>query len=307
MLKRIIATAGFLLLLTFGVVAQEVYTDNIVIVLDCSGSMDDGMRGFRGNRLEAAKAAIKEVLKSTPTEKQVGLLAFSGRNKRNDWVFPLGPRNDAVLLNALAPIRPGGSTPLSAYIKVGGDVLLKTRTKQYGYGSYRLLAVTDGAADNRARTQQYAQDIISRGIFLDVIGVEMGDRHELAKIAHSYKSANDQKALQEAVKEVFAEVDGSTDTGGENVFELVAPLPDGFATSVIDSFKSSGNHPIGTKAPQPQVQAPAAPHVNNSQPAPVPTVPAPAAQSEGMSGLAKVLIGLAVVVVVIILGSACRS
>jgi len=72
------------------VYAEGVYTDNVVIVLDASGSMAERMRGFRASKMEAAKAALLDVLKQIPATTHVGLLVFSGRGVRDPWVFPLG-------------------------------------------------------------------------------------------------------------------------------------------------------------------------------------------------------------------------
>ena len=76
-------------------------------------------------------------------------------------------------------------------MKKGADTLLKARKSQYGYGSYRLLVVTDGEASDPGLVERFTPDIISRGIITDVIGVDMNKAHTLATKVHSYRSAND--------------------------------------------------------------------------------------------------------------------
>ena len=71
--------------------------NNVVIVLDASGSMDRPMPGSSMRKMDAAKAALREVLKRVPSDTQIGLLVFSGANVSNDWVYSLGPRDDAKL------------------------------------------------------------------------------------------------------------------------------------------------------------------------------------------------------------------
>lgn len=232
---------------TLAEAAEQTPVDNIVILLDASGSM------FRpiGNvpKIDAAKAALKEVLKNTPQSAHIGLLVFSAKNVK-DWAYPLGPRDDAALTAAIDLPVPEGNTPLGTYMKMAADRLLKARKDQFGYGSYRLLVVTDGEANNEARNlvDTNAKDIISRGIIVDVIGVDMPTTHTLATKVHSYRKADDPEALRRAVKEVFAEVGKSAGPDvGDDAFEVITAIPDGLAAAVIDAFSSASNEPIGAK------------------------------------------------------------
>lgn len=231
----------------------NVYNDNVVIVLDASGSMKEPLGSVQ--KMDAAKKAIAEVLKMVPDTTQVGLLVFSGNGKSHDWVHPLGPRDDAALLAALRPIRPSGSTPLGEYIKVGADRLLAGREKQLGYGSYRLLVVTDGEASDADLMKRYTPDVLSRGILLDVIGVDMKKAHALATQANSYRRADNAASLQDAIAEVMAEVSVS-DSGvaQDNAFALIAPLPNEVAASMLRALGKPNNAPIGV------VRAEEAPH-----------------------------------------------
>ena len=63
-MRKVIMAMLVALSLTLGVRAQEVYVDNVVIVLDASGSMDGGMSGTTTRRIDAARVAIREVMKS---------------------------------------------------------------------------------------------------------------------------------------------------------------------------------------------------------------------------------------------------
>lgn len=229
--------------------AQE-YHDNVVIVLDASGSMKDGLTGTRLSKMDAAKAALKAVLQKVPEFTHIGLLVFSAANVKDDWIYPLGPRNDAVLLQAIDRIEASGGTPLGQFIKKGADRLLQERAKQFGYGTYRLLVVTDGEAQDQSLVDRYTPDVMSRGITMDVIGVGMKQDHTLARKAHSYRRANDPASLNRAITEVFAEISGTATDGAQaEAFEFLAPIPGDVASAMIQALSSSGNHPIGTKPP----------------------------------------------------------
>jgi hypothetical protein len=247
---------GFLLVP--GSFAQDA-VDNVVIILDSSGSMAGPLPGGNTDKMTAAKAALKQVLQSVPQETRIGLLVFSAKNVETDWIYPLGPRDDAKLMQAIDQPMPGKDTPLGAYLKKGADRLLEARAKQFGYGTFRLLVVTDGEAQDQPLVDRFTPEIIARGITVDVIGVAMNQRHTLATRVHSYRSANDPSSLKRAIAEVFAEIGGrASDTTGAEVFAQLKPIPGEVAQAMIQALASSGNQPIGER-PRPSQPAAVAP------------------------------------------------
>jgi len=219
--------------------AEVQVTDNVIVVVDASGSMGTPMGG--ADRMSVAREALKQVLGQVPESTHIGVLVFP----RGDWVYPLGSRVEQRLNNAIDSIRSGGGTPLGSYMKRGADALLEARKKQFGYGTYRLLVVTDGEANDRNLVEGYTPDIISRGITIDVIGVDMESEHTLATKVHTYRSADNPDSLRQAITEVFAEV-SSADTGqtDEDAFELIADLPKQTASEMLKSLSTTGNDPI---------------------------------------------------------------
>jgi len=251
--------------------AQVQVTDNVVVVVDASGSMGAPMGG--STRMSVAKNALKQVLDQIPDTTHVGILVFP----RGDWVYPLGPRKESMLAGAIDSIQSGGGTPLGEYMKRGSDVLLNARRKQFGYGTYRLLVVTDGEAGDARQVEAYTPDIISRGITIDCIGVEMASRHTLATKVHSYRNANDPESLKQAISEVFAEVaSGDAGPGGENAFELITDLPEATASAMLQSLSTSGNQPIG--------EGPVMRSVESPSPSPAPSYSGGTTSSQSTSG-----------------------
>jgi hypothetical protein len=163
---------------------------------------------------------------------------------------PLGPKDEKALALALSQAVPYGVTPLGVYLKYGSDALLRARADQHGYGSYRLLVVTDGQATDEHLVAEYTPDLLSRGIILDVVGVAMSTDHTLKKAANSYRSADDPKALVRAVQEIFAEVSvGGDNHVGDDAFEILESVPVDFAMVLLKELTTSyGNHPIGASA-----------------------------------------------------------
>ncbi|MBN2430514.1 MAG: VWA domain-containing protein [Acidobacteria bacterium] len=238
--------AVILLSLAMGVGQAAVDDHNVVIVLDASGSMGGKMPGSSVMKMDAAKSALKQVIREVPWDTNIGLLVFSAGNLDVDWVYPLGPRNDDKLLAAIDRPEPFGGTPLGEYLKMGADRLLKQRAEQYGYGTYRLLVVTDGEAGDPDMVERFVPEIIARGIIIDVIGVDMAGQHTLATKVHSYRSADNPGALKTAIADVFAEVAAAgTDGFGEDAFAVIEPIPQEMAVSMLKALSSSGNQPIG--------------------------------------------------------------
>ena len=230
------------------------------------------------DKMTAAKAALKRVLKSVPENTHIGLLVFSAKGVETDWIYPLGPRDDAKLTQAIDRPQPGGGTPLGAYLKKGTDRLLQERAKQFGYGTFRLLVVTDGEAGDQDLVERYTPEVIARGIKVDVIGVAMNQRHTLATRVHSYRSANDPASLQRAVAEVFGEIGGSgNDVSSAEAFAELRPIPVGVAQAMIQALSSSGNQPIGE---QPRSKAAPTPNAGAQTP-PANSPPSPSGPQRG--------------------------
>jgi len=231
-------------------VAVPPETKNVVVLLDASGSMNTRMSvDSEVTRMVAAKAALKEALKGVPADTQIGLLVFGASNIRSHlvvggtsvgWAYRLGPRDDAKLAAAIDLPIAAYKTPLGACIFEGMGVLLEQRSSQGGGGTYRLLVVTDGEADDPEVVDKHVPDAAEKGITIDVIGVAMKTTHSLATKVHQYFRADDPSALKKAVATVFAEVASSgTDAQGQNVFDVIAPLPDAVAEAMIKALVES--------------------------------------------------------------------
>ncbi|MFT5126605.1 MAG: hypothetical protein ACI8W8_000200 [Rhodothermales bacterium] len=220
--------------------------NNVVIIFDASGSMRGTMGG--ATKMDAAKSAIRQVvdqidLKTT----HVGLLVFSAKNLgTKHWVYPLAAVNRAQFTAAVNKPEAFARTPLGRYLKIGADVLLAKRAAQAGYGSFRLLVVTDGQADDQPVLEKHVREVLARGLVVDVIGVGMRGDHMLATQSNSYRRANDEASLRAAVSQVFAEVSGKQDDReSQEAFELISWLEHEGALSLLEALNATANTPIG--------------------------------------------------------------
>jgi len=251
-MKRILMALAMLLM------SGTVYADDyIIIVVDTSGSMGEYMRSARATRMEVAQTSLKEVLGKVPTSTKVAILSFEG------WVFNKEFRtvDKAQLIAAIDGMRPGGGTPLYEYMRAGATELLNTRANAGNTGTYKLLVVTDGEAGDSGLNElsQFSDgapklgvlnDIVSRGVIVDAIGLDMKGNHSLAtQINGHYMRGDDPESLVKAVqKSIHAEVNFN-DGVGEDIFNEVSQLPDTFANSIITALTTYQNYPIGEKPP----------------------------------------------------------
>jgi len=273
--------------------ADPTYYDNVVIVLDASGSMTQTFQGTTKSRWAAATEALDVVVGALPDTTQIGLVVFSAKGGSSDWVHPLGPKDEAKLSGAFDSLRPHGGTPLGEYIKVGADRLLEARDAQHGYGTYTLLVVTDGRAGDPKLVDRFSADLLGRGLSLDVIGVAMKEDHTLKQVAHSYRRADDPDTLIKAVQDVFAEVSiGGDDQVGADAFEVTDGLPDLFAMALIEELAANRNHPIGTAPKPPPSPDPATPSEPAPPPPPVKAPDSPACATVTLFTVGGPLVGL---------------
>lgn len=223
--------------------------ENVVVLLDDSGSMSDRMRSDTSlTKMEAAKQALVTVLQGLPPDAQVGVVLLNGQAAAQHWAYPLGPVDAELIGRRIREIQPTQMTPLGERMKTAADAILALRAKQH-YGSYRLLIVTDGEANDKELVEAYLPDILSRGIWVDVIGVDMAADHSLATKVHTYRKADDPASLAQALAEVFAESTGSGGDADESDFELIAALPSEVASAALQALATPLNHPIGEKRP----------------------------------------------------------
>ena len=214
---------------------QAMAGNKVVILLDSSGSMNESMKRVRTSRMEVAHSSLLKVIDQIPQDDDVALLTFTG------WSLPLGPLDQASLKQAVMAVEPITATPLGQYMKIGADALLEKRQKDQ-YGTYKLLVVTDGEASDPDLLNSYLPDIISRGIIVDVIGLDMED-HSLRRMAHSYMSADNPESLSKALSVALAELPAATDTTDD--FEMLQALDSEVAEKVVDALVTPRNQPIG--------------------------------------------------------------
>jgi uncharacterized protein YegL len=229
--------------------------DTIVVVFDTSGSMDEFMRSAQKDRMAVAKQALIEVLSKVPPTTKIGVLTFDG------WAYKIAPVEIGSLTHSINSIVAQGGTPLYEFISQGATELLKERENNLNVGYYKLVVVTDGEAGDGSLNEDTAfedgsfrpgvlKDVISRGIIVDTIALDMKSDHSLkTSINGAYMSGDDPESLKQSLAKAVAEVGFGDSSITEEAFKELTDVPDTFATSVIEGLSTFKNVPIGETAP----------------------------------------------------------
>jgi uncharacterized protein with von Willebrand factor type A (vWA) domain len=138
----------------------------------------------------------------------IGLMLF-GTNKGDDYseALPIASGNKAQFLEIINSLQPSGNTPLGEALLASVDKMVEQYKKQLGYGTYRIIIITDGEQTGIA-LKQPCNYLAQHGfIGLYSIGLCMESSHTLKKYSLSYRDANNYEELEKALVEATAESD----------------------------------------------------------------------------------------------------
>jgi Ca-activated chloride channel family protein len=186
----------------------------VLVILDGSDSMNEDA-GDGGTRLDAAKAALTELIDAVPEGANVGLRVYgnelSGVSRAQgcrdtNLVTPVGPLDKDAFRSEVQGLEGKGRTPI-------GRSLLKAPDDLGPSGDRTVILVSDGG-DNCAPPPpcQAARRIAQRGLKLSisVVGLQVNDRvrRQLECIADAgggtYVDAGDPEALKRELLAAFA-------------------------------------------------------------------------------------------------------
>ncbi len=170
--------------------AEDADAGTLVMVLDSSGSMKERIGGGQ-TRIEAAKGALRRVIRSLPDEQRVGLRVYGsevfsrdepGACTDSELVVPVGTGNRDELASALGDYRPFGETPIGHALREAG--------KDVGSeGRRNIVLVSDGEPTCAPDPCEVARDLSDQGVDLriDVVGLDVDGaaRDQLACIARA--------------------------------------------------------------------------------------------------------------------------
>lgn len=151
----------------------------LVLVLDSSGSMKEPSRGGV-SRIEAAQAAVTDVVERLPDDAEVGLRVFgatvedrgdAGACTDSQAVVPVGPLDRAAVTAAVGRYRPYGETPIGHALRAAADDLGPD-------GRRRIVLLSDGEPTCAPDPCEVARELRDRDVALtvDVVGLHVSGR-----------------------------------------------------------------------------------------------------------------------------------
>lgn len=148
----------------------------IVLLIDCSGSMDDESGGVK--KIELAKQGAIETIKSLEAEDYIGVLGFSDTI---DWVIPFQKsENKEELIKEVGKLKPKGGTLIIPGLIEGVKTLSSAKTKVK-----HMILLTDGQAEKNG-FDKYLESMNKSNITLSTVGLgEDSDKEVLRHLADS--------------------------------------------------------------------------------------------------------------------------
>lgn len=178
---------------------------NYYMVLDGSGSMKESACSGGLSKMEAAKNAVLTFAQSFPADANLGLLVFdrSGINE----VLAIGRGNRDQFSALVKAVHPDSGTPLKGAITRAYESLTGQARKQFGYGEYHLIVVTDGEADSGQDPGKIVNRILQESpVVVHTIGFCIGTKHSLNQPGRTlYRAADNPEQLRQQLGEVLAE------------------------------------------------------------------------------------------------------
>lgn len=193
--------------------AEDPEPTKVLLLLDVSGSMNEGISGG-GSKFTAAKKALKEVAGALPAGTQVGLRVYGSeiaepkaRNPKacqdTQLVLPIGPLDKSKMNDAVDSFTAKGETPIAYSLGKAVDDLGDT-------GKRVLVLISDGEESCTGDPCPTAEKLAKSGVDLqfNAIGLAVGSkaRKQLQCIADagdgSYYDASKASDLSEVIRKL---------------------------------------------------------------------------------------------------------
>ena len=170
----------FLAIIVFICPAYSLQRENVLIILDCSLSMEEKINGQR--KIDIAKNVINNVLFEIPANVNLGLRVYGHKRDAlrgffgfdkcevSELLVPVGPNSRQRISQALSALEPVGWTPICYSLEqaVSYDF---TRLP----GKKRIILVSDGMETCSGNPCELAVDMVRRNadVAIDVIGFDV--------------------------------------------------------------------------------------------------------------------------------------
>jgi Ca-activated chloride channel homolog len=140
--------------------ATLVAEENVMLVLDASGSMWGQLQGK--TKIEIARGAVSDLTQAWPAANNLGLAAYGHRSKGDcqdiETLLPVAPLNRSAYLAKVNALNPKGMTPISAAVIHAAEALKISEQKA------TVILVSDGEETCKLDPCQVGKELEKRGV-----------------------------------------------------------------------------------------------------------------------------------------------
>ncbi len=209
--RLMLSISLILLMLSSTITAKASSYPEVTFILDASGSML-GKAGDK-TKMDAAKAALSQIIPGLAPEVKVGLVAYGHRRKGDctdiEMLIKMGSNDRNALLEKVKTLQPKGKTPITGAVTMVVDQL---KTKE---NETTIVLISDGIETCATDPCRAVKDIKNTGIkfILHIVGfgVSKEENQQLDCLAKAgggkYLEANDTQSLLVALNNVSKEIE----------------------------------------------------------------------------------------------------
>lgn len=188
--------------------ADNLVAVNYLVLLDTSGSMQKSECSGDRSKFDAARDALRGFAASLGAADRYAVAVFKGTGARLVLPFGSGDGQRRQLDRVLSELSPDGATPLHGAIDQSYQWLTEQAQRQAGYGTYRLVVITDGYSTDKDPKDLAMAVVCRSAVEVHAIGFCIGGGHALNIPGYtSYYTANSPQQLAAGLAAVRAEVE----------------------------------------------------------------------------------------------------
>ncbi len=171
-----------LTLIIFSCPANSQQAENVLLILDCSLSMEEEINGQE--KIDIAKNVIRHVLSQIPPTTRVGLRVYGHKSDAlksfigidkcevSELLVPVGPNNRRRIFYELENLKPVGMTPICYSLEQASNFDFVNLP-----GKKHIILVSDGMETCSGNPCDVAVELVRRNmdISIDVIGFDLSN------------------------------------------------------------------------------------------------------------------------------------
>ncbi len=208
-LINIISVLVFMLSLVLSLVNARAEEEDLMIVLDASGSMWGQIEGIA--KIDIARKVMGKVLSDLDGKANIGVLTYGHRKKGDcsdiETIIPVGQVDRQKYMSVINKLSPKGKTPITRAVRKAAEELRYTEKKA------TVVLISDGLETCKSDPCALARELESLGIdfTVHVIGFDLKDKDTTSlrcladETGGKYLAADNASELGKAVGTIVVE------------------------------------------------------------------------------------------------------